>query len=103
MLYFYYKFHKLVGWGSVTGMILLNMLSGALISNHFDLYVRGPELDGNGVNYIYTKPYCRCGAYALGIGCGMVLYARNHMKKTGATFDRVGDFIAKAVDYTCIR
>jgi len=103
MLYFYYKFHKLVGWSSVTGMILLNMLSGALISDHFDLYVRGPDPDGNEFNYIYTKPYCRCGAYALGIACGMVLYARNHMKKTGASFDKVGDFIAKAVDYTWIR
>jgi len=67
------------------------------------MYVSGPDPNRDVFNYQYTKPYCRCGTYALGIACGMVLYARNHAKKTGTSFDKVGDFIAKAIDRTSIR
>ena len=103
ILYFYCKSHKLIGWCSVGAMLVLNILSGVFVSRHFHLYVSGPDPENNGFNYLYSKPYCRCGAYALGIACGMVLYARNHMKKTGNSFDKVGEFICKAIDRTSIR
>mmetsp|Transcript_11638 Transcript_11638/g.17064 ORF Transcript_11638/g.17064 Transcript_11638/m.17064 type:complete len:681 (+) Transcript_11638:438-2480(+) len=103
ILYFYCKSRKLIGWCCVGAMLVLNILSGVFVSRHFHLYVSGPDPEKNGFNYLYSKPYCRCGAYALGIACGMVLYARNHMKKTGTSFDKVGDFICKAIDRTYIR
>ena len=46
-----------------------------------------PENSPDWMQYVYTKPYCRVGAYAAGIAVGMILHSFRHWKATGEVYD----------------
>ena len=54
----------------------------------------------------YTKPYCRVGAYAIGLFCGMIVFSYRHFKAKGEIFDivayKVGYWLTeyRAIRYT---
>ena len=82
-LYLYHKVSRLIGWVVVAALIIIHILSAALISRHFHLNVVILSPNPYYMEYYYVKPYCRVGAYAVGIAVGMILFSFRHWKATG--------------------
>ena len=102
ILYFHHKASRWVGWGSISGLIVLNILSGVFISRHYDFSVGGPPSETQ-FQQLYTKPYGRCGAYAIGIACGLVLHSKHFWEKNKEHYDRFASLIARAFDNWMVR
>lgn len=98
-LWLYERVHKIFGWIFVFGLIITHALSSGLIARHFDLNVviLAPENGMNYFTYWYQKPYCRCGAYGVGIAVGMILFSFRHYKATGEVYDKFALKIATSL------
>mgnify|MGYP000456213614 CR=1 FL=1 len=87
--------------GSISGLIVVNVLSGVFISRHYEPSVGPP--DETQIQQLYTKPYGRCGAYAIGIACGLVLHSKHFWEKNKEHYDRFASLIARAFDNWMVR
>ena len=90
-IYIYHKFSKFIGWGLVMSYVILSIVSSWVIAYHFNLKVSAfaPSNGEEWFDWYYIKPYTRCGPYALGLACGMVLYTYRHLKATGKVYDPI--------------
>lgn len=84
-LWLYHKVSRVIGWICVFGLLCCHIICSALIVRHFDLnvVVLAPGNTPDWMQYFYVKPYCRVGAYAVGIAVGMILFSFRHYKATG--------------------
>jgi peptidoglycan/LPS O-acetylase OafA/YrhL len=100
----YIKVNKAIGWISIGLLCILNILSAGLVAYHYGL---NPVLlsTDNGANYqyYYDKPYCRVAPYALGLGCGFIIYSYRKYQDTGKVYDNFAVAIGKMQENKTIR
>mmetsp|Transcript_9192 Transcript_9192/g.9149 ORF Transcript_9192/g.9149 Transcript_9192/m.9149 type:complete len:287 (+) Transcript_9192:1178-2038(+) len=105
LLYIYNRFHKSILWVLVLFLNLLAILTSGLIANHYSLNAM-PSALPNGLNYFryyYTKPYNRCGPYALGVLSGLIVYSYRKFQDKNIIYDSYAIWVAKMLENRYVR
>jgi peptidoglycan/LPS O-acetylase OafA/YrhL len=91
ILYLYHRFHKVIGWAAIGAMLLCHIICSAVIihKNDFKVVAVDPKNGPDFMYWYYTKPYCRIGAYAIGVLTGMLLFTFRHYKAKGEVYDPI--------------
>ena len=89
ILYLYYKYARKVGWTILGLLILCTVLCCSILVgvNDYSVVPFDDSKNGGKFDMIYNKPYCRVAAFAIGLGCGWVLYSYYRYKDTKEVFD----------------
>lgn len=105
VLFLYHKISKALGWGILFAFLILHILSNIFIARHYDFYVAGPNTTNHSNEFddIYTKPYCRCGVYVIGVACGLIMHANDYWIRERSHYDKLAGFCARMIHNSFVR
>ena len=91
----YVKYSKELGWLIICSLCLINVIAAGIIAYHYDLNP-APLSGGSKIeyfNYYYIKPYTRIAPYALGLGCGIIVYTYRKYQEICEVYDKYAFFV----------
>ena len=103
LLLFVYHKSKLIGWSAIGVLISVSLLTTGLLAGKYDQKVSPLTQNTDGFQYIYVKPYCRVGTYALGLATGMIIYSYRRFKASGEVYDQVAVAICEGLKNMVVR
>ncbi|CAG9323410.1 unnamed protein product [Blepharisma stoltei] len=105
IIYLYHKYNKYIGWAIMVFFIGLTIIISAVVAHHFTLNIVVPALpnENNYMDYYFTKPYCRIGAYAIGVLSAFIVYSYKQFKENGTKYDPIGVWIGLKLENRRIR
>jgi hypothetical protein len=102
ILWAYHKFSRWVGWAWITCLIFIHVACSAYVvyDHDINLVVAAPGNTDKFFKYYYPKPYCRVGAYAIGLMMGMIVFTYRHYKANHEVYDplalKIAHFFTKS-------
>lgn len=103
ILHVYHKISRKIGWGLVFTVIFSNIIITASIADYHGASVGGINSLWESFETIYTKPYCRIGAYIMGIVFGMIYFSYKHYKQTSEVYDPYALYITDLLNTRVFR
>lgn len=98
VLYLYYKHPRKIGWAILGALCLCSVVSCMIITGVYDYNVVAVSPNNVGkFDNLYSKPYCRVAVFAIGLGCGWILYSYYRYKETKEVFDTFALAVAKVI------
>lgn len=107
LLVLYLKVSKFMVWFILLILVTIGITATAVIGEHYNLIITQETYNAeylyNYKNFFYGKPYLRLGPYAIGVACGIILYAYRTRVSTGRTVDYLGEIIASIWENKYVR
>lgn len=103
ILHVYHAIDRKLGWGCILGVIVTNVICTLSIADYHGASVGGANSLWESFETIYTKPYCRIGAYIVGVIFGMLYFNHKYYESNDEIYDPYALSITSLLDRRIFR